>query len=77
MIPLYFQEMIHSPDPFTPVYPVYEPVLLSNEKQVINAVCARFHFMYGTKKVLQNSASELLDLASELLGLLQNEYDLN
>jgi hypothetical protein len=71
-----FQEMTHSPDPFTPVYPLKEPKLLSNDMQVINAVCARYHFMYGTKKVLQSSAMDLLAMANNLLRLLQDEYDL-
>lgn len=72
-----FQEMVHSPDPFTPVFPAGEPALITNEIQVINEICARYHFMYGTKRVLQNSAEDLLMTAKGLLRLLQTEYDLD
>jgi len=71
-----FQKMLHSPDPFTPVYPDEEPRLLSNDDQVINSVCARYHFMYGTKKVLQYSSAELLSLSERLINLLKKEYQL-
>ena len=71
-----FQEMLHSSDPFTPDYPKTDPVLLSNDEREINSVCARYHFMYGTKKVLLASAEDLLNSAKELIQLLQKEYHL-
>ncbi|MEP7254179.1 MAG: hypothetical protein ABI666_00315 [Ferruginibacter sp.] len=72
-----FQEMLHSPSPFTPEYPKSTSALLSKDDQVINSVCARYHFMYGTKKVLINSAEGLYSTASRLIILLQSKYNLN
>lgn len=71
-----FQDMLHSDDPFTPVYPRTKPDLLSNDPQVINTICARYHFMYGVKKVLQNSAEDLLGTAGRLILILQEEYNI-
>ena len=71
-----FQEMDHAADPYTPDYPKTEPVLLSNNDQDINSVCARYHFMYSTKRVILKSAEDLLHTANSLIGLLQKEYHL-
>jgi ABC-type dipeptide/oligopeptide/nickel transport system ATPase subunit len=71
-----FQQMLHSPNPFKPLEPETEPVLLSHDAQIINSVCARYHFMYGTKKVLQNSAEDMLTTAGLLIGILKKEYHL-
>lgn len=71
-----FQDMIRSSDPYTPDYPKTEPVLISTDKKDINSVCARYHFMYGTKKVLVKSAEGLLNTAQQLILFLQNEYHL-
>ena len=71
-----FQEMIHSLDPFTPDYPKTDPVLFSNDEREINSVCARYHFMYGTKKVLFSSAKNLFNSANNLIQLLKKEYHL-
>lgn len=71
-----FQDMVHSEDPFTPDYPKTEPVLLSNSEQEINSVCARYHFMYTTKKVILKSAQDLTAIASHLILSLNKEYHL-
>ena len=71
-----FQQMLHSPNPFKPLEPETDPALLSHDAQIINSVCARYHFMYGTKKVLQNSADDLLTTASHLIEILKKEYQL-
>ena len=72
-----FQEMAHSANPLIPGYPSSEPALLSSDNGIINSVCARYHFMYGTRKVIQKEANDLLASAERLIGLLQKEYHLN
>jgi len=51
-------------------------VLLSSDPQIINAVCARYHFMYSTKKVVNVQAERFIKQATSLLNYLQKEYHL-
>ena len=71
-----FQEMTHSADPLIPDFPSPEPALLSNEEGIINGVCARYHFMYGTRKVIQVEGKVLLASGERLVRWLQEEYHL-
>lgn len=71
-----FQEMLQSPNPFAPLLPSTKPVLLSNDEQVINYICARYHFMYGTKKVILNATEILNNQAARLIVLLKKKYHL-
>ena len=72
-----FQDMAHSENPLVPEFPLSEPTLLSNDEGIINSVCARYHFMYSTRKVIQNETKRLNAAAKRLIMLLKKEYHLN
>ena len=71
-----FQQMVHSSNPFIPNMPEGNPPLQSNNPDVINSVCTRYHYMYATKKVVINQTGSLINQATELIQLLQKEYRL-
>jgi hypothetical protein len=71
-----FQQMMQSPDPLTPNFPGANAKLLSEDPQIINAVCSRYHYMYSTKKVLIRYGENLINIATRLIILLKNKYNL-
>jgi hypothetical protein len=69
-----FQQMMQNDNPFVFNEPPDNPPLLTNDPVIINEVCTRYHFMYGTKRVMILDNEQLLIFAIRLINLLQNEY---
>jgi hypothetical protein len=69
-----FQQMMHSDNPLDPVLPSGVLQLITKDKNVINDVVARYHFMYSTKKVLIKEGTERLNEALFLINHLEKEY---
>ena len=56
--------------------PGANPVLLSNDEQVINQVCMRYHNMYTTREVINNTARGFIQTAIALINKIQRDYHL-
>jgi hypothetical protein len=71
-----FQRMMQSPNPLVFDAPAGNPPLLTNDPLIINEVCTRYHFMYGTKRVMILDNERLMEKADKLIRLIQKEYNL-
>jgi hypothetical protein len=71
-----FQQMMQSPNPLVFDAPAGNPPLLTNDPIIINEVCTRYHFMYGTKRVMILDNERLMGKADRLIRLIQKTYNL-
>ena len=71
-----FHQMMDPMDPHVFHEPTANPKLITNDPVVINEICSRFHFLYGTHRVIMMDNDRLKKKAVLLLKLLQREYDL-
>jgi hypothetical protein len=71
-----FQEIMRSFGAEKQEIPESHFALLSDDPEIINAVCTRYHFMYSTKKVVNVEAKRFINQATTLLTLLQKKYHL-
>ena len=69
-----FHEMMDVDNPLVFNEPVGNPALLTNDPAVINEICTRFHFMYGTHRVIMADNERLKVKAIHLMKTLQKEY---
>ena len=69
-----FQQMLHTTGTAMLDKPEGQVELLSNDPQIINTVCTRFHTMYSTKKVVISSGTTFIKEASVLIARLQKHY---
>ena len=72
-----FQQMMDPVEIFTVHEPLIKPPLLTNDPVVINEICTRYHFTYGTHRVIMNENSRLAQRAITLMNALQKEYHFN
>ena len=72
-----FHKMMDPVDPHVFHEPVANPKLITNDPVVINEICSRFHFLYGTHRVIMMDNDRLKKKAVSLLKLLQREYGLD
>ena len=70
-----FHKMIHSED-MDNLNCDDNPRLLSNDPVIINEICARYHYMYLTRRVLNDWEGNLLAKADSLINEIQKEYHL-
>ena len=66
-------------DPVNPLIfqePTSHPPLITNDPVVINEICMRFHFIYGTHRVIMMDNERLRQQAVELMHTLQKKYHL-
>ncbi|HET9744292.1 MAG TPA: hypothetical protein VFP97_01185 [Chitinophagaceae bacterium] len=71
-----FHKMMDADDPFVFSEPPGHPPLLTEEPIIINEICTRLHFMYGTHRVIMADNERLRVKAIELMKKLQQEYHL-
>ena len=72
-----FHQMMDSINPHVFHEPVMNPKFITNDPVVINEVCSRFHFLYGTHRVIIMDNDRLKKKAVSVLQLLQKEYKLD
>ena len=72
-----FQEMVREWGLRNEMIPEDRFVLLSDDEKLINSVCARYHFMYSTKKIVFGAARNFIGQANELMKHLQTEYNID
>ena len=72
-----FHQMMDPVNPLVFHEPVTNPTFITNDPVVINEICSRFHFLYGTHRVILMDNDRLKKKAVSLLQLLQKEYHLN
>ena len=70
-----FQKMMQSPEEMVKM-PDGNPPLMTNDPDIINEVCMRYHNMYFTKKVLNSQAEGSKYLATLLIKKIEKEYHL-
>ena len=72
-----FHQMMDPVNPIVFHEPATNPKLITNDPVVINEICTRFHFVYGTHRVILMDNDRLKKKAVSLLELLQREYGLD
>jgi hypothetical protein len=69
-----FHKMIDAENPHVFSEPVGQPLLLTDDPVIINEICTRFHFMYGTHRVIMVDNERLRVKAIDLMNKLMQEY---
>jgi hypothetical protein len=72
-----FHQMMDSINPLVFYEPTTNPPFVTNDPAVINEICMRFHFIYGTHRVIMMDNERLKKKATSLIRLLQEEYHLD
>ena len=71
-----FHRMMDADNPLVFTEPGGQPPLLTNDPVIINEICTRFHFMYGTHRVIMADNERLKVKAIDLINALRQEYHL-
>ena len=71
-----FHQMMNADNPLVFEEPAGNPSLLTDDPGVINEICTRYHYIYGTHRVIIMDNDRLKSLAIQLIQLLQQEYHL-
>ena len=72
-----FHQMMDSINPLVLYEPLTNPPFISNDPVVINEISTRFHFIYGTHRVIMMDNDRLKKKAIRLIQTLRKEYRLN
>ena len=72
-----FHQMMDPVNPLVFREPAGTPSLLTDDPLVINEICTRYHFIYGTHRVIMMDNERLKEKAIKLIQVLREEYHLN
>jgi hypothetical protein len=72
-----FHQMMDSVNPLVFHEPLPNPPLVTNDPVVINEISTRYHFIYGTHRVIRMDNERLKQKAIRLIHTLQEEYHLD
>jgi hypothetical protein len=71
-----FHKMMDVENPLVFYEPAGKPPLFTDDPVVINEICSRYHYIYGTHRVIMMDNERLKNKAIQLMQLLQGEYRL-
>lgn len=71
-----FHQMMDAENPIVFYEPQTNPPLLTNDDLVVNEICSRYHFIYGTHRVIIMDNDRLGKKAVLLMQAIQKEYNL-
>ena len=72
-----FHQMMDADNPLVFNEPAGNPPLLTDDPVIINEICSRYHYIYGTHRVIIADNERLKNKAIQLMGILQEEYHLD
>jgi hypothetical protein len=71
-----FHQMMDTISPIVFHQPLVNPPLLSNDPLIINEICSRYHFIYGTHRMIMMDNERIAKKAILLIQALEKEYNL-